>query len=474
VAAEITGALQAAGEELLMKITFSNLGTIKETELDLRPLTVIIGPNNTSKTYVAYSVYGLWKGGREHAPVVSDHIEFKHTSNRVSTVVDHKFLNVIAQYLNEIPEPFRKNLAAYFQDTSGRLFSNTHFAVSTTVEEAFDAVNSAINVIAKQYRRPAKITDNQAEFDTSDLGKEGARRLTRSFSEAVILGLFPRPYLMPAERNAFIITYKMLATRRFRILRDAQRAMVQHAKINQRQIELLREQGDLRYPTPIEDFLDFLADVELSDHSNGHRKEGPIAALARLIEDSIQNKHATRFAPTSLGGHEIKVDITKALSIDLYNASSSIKQLAPLLLYLRHRAQPNDLLIIDEPEMNLHPESQAKLLEALGILVNLGVHVLLTTHSPYFMAHLNNIVGGNMKSPRVRKKQAEALYLGDERAFLPMDKVSAYEMKDGKLCSLKDEDFGIRWDTLSDVSADIQQRFFSIQEAGRKKHGKGK
>ena len=33
-----------------MKITFKNLGTIKQTTLDLRPLTVIIGPNNTNKT----------------------------------------------------------------------------------------------------------------------------------------------------------------------------------------------------------------------------------------------------------------------------------------------------------------------------------------------------------------------------------------------------------------------------------------
>lgn len=31
-----------------MKITFSNLGAIKKTTLDLRPLTVIIGPNNSS------------------------------------------------------------------------------------------------------------------------------------------------------------------------------------------------------------------------------------------------------------------------------------------------------------------------------------------------------------------------------------------------------------------------------------------
>lgn len=39
-----------------MKITFSNLGAIKKTTLDLRPLTVIIGPNNSNKTYIAYSI----------------------------------------------------------------------------------------------------------------------------------------------------------------------------------------------------------------------------------------------------------------------------------------------------------------------------------------------------------------------------------------------------------------------------------
>jgi predicted ATPase len=44
-----------------MKIKFQNLGSIKEAELDLRPLTVIIGPNNSNKTYIAYSIYGLWK-----------------------------------------------------------------------------------------------------------------------------------------------------------------------------------------------------------------------------------------------------------------------------------------------------------------------------------------------------------------------------------------------------------------------------
>jgi len=36
-------------------------------------------------------------------------------------------------------------------------------------------------------------------------------------------------------------------------------------------------------------------------------------------------------------------------------ASSMVKKLTPLVLYLRYLAQPREILIIDEPEMNLYP-----------------------------------------------------------------------------------------------------------------------
>ena len=190
--------------------------------------------------------------------------------------------------------------------------------------------------------------------------------------------------------------------------------------------------------------------------------------LASDIEQSIQNGNKINFRQTALGGQEIIVDVGNGLNIDLYNASSSIKQLAPLLLYLRYRATKGDLLIIDEPEMNLHPESQAKLLEVLAMLVNQGVYVLLTTHSPYIMAHLNNLAQAAEVSPAAKRKQAKSLYLGDAAALLDMNQVSAYEMRDNQLHSLKDPDFGIRWDTLSDVSGDLQQKYFQIYEEGHK------
>jgi predicted ATPase len=39
-----------------MKVTVRNLGVIKEAEVDLKPLTIFVGPNNAGKTWLAYTL----------------------------------------------------------------------------------------------------------------------------------------------------------------------------------------------------------------------------------------------------------------------------------------------------------------------------------------------------------------------------------------------------------------------------------
>lgn len=425
-----------------MKITVQNLGTIKKTTLDLQPLTVIIGPNNTSKTYLAYLLYGLLGEGASRwedvldgydslTEVISDPVEL---SESLAEMVAH----VANESVPEVAERITQMLSEFFQDTSGSIFRRTQASIEYSESEIS--------------RRVGALTQPSPESPGYGSHVVYMKRMWDA--------VWPHTFLLPAERNALIITYRLLANRRFKLLRDGQRHLFRSGQIDERMFTAVREQDVLRYPQPIEDFLDFLTDIELEPHDS----DPPFQALATQIETALQGGQRTRFSPTTLGGQEIKIDVSPKLTIDLYNASSSIKQLAPLLLFLRHRARPGTQLIIDEPEMNLHPESQARLLEALGILVNLGVNVLLTTHSPYFMSHLNNLAAG-AADPERRARQAKHLYLGDERAFVPLDRISAYEMRSGKLVSLKDPDYGIRWDTLSDVSADLQQKYFQITEA---------
>jgi predicted ATPase len=468
-----------------MKIKFSNLGCIKETELDLRPLTVIIGPNNSSKTYIAYSIYGLWQRVGQTLRAKLEKLEFKdEKENSYSLKIDNNLLDFVIKEIKETAKNFQGiSLESFFQDSSSKLFSKTSFEIIISRQEVEDAINqlieerNSINIGAMFINVSRKNNvlffelnlNNEKNLDTIEFNDKPDFLLLLilfgiNINQILSFNAFP----FPAERNAFINTYKILANRRYKILKDTQRELFNSSSI--RQLELLTEQGDILYPQPVEDFLDFLSEIELQKTPKINPSDkNEFQKLADEIEEQLQNKNKTNLKSTKLGGKEIKVSVKRGLEIDLYNASSSIKQLAPLLLYLRFRASKGDFLVIDEPEMNLHPESQAKLLESLAILVNLGVRILLTTHSPYVMAHLNNLVNGNHENPEILKRQSSSLYLQDERAFLPIDKVSAYEMKDNKLVSLNDPDYGIRWDTLSDVAVDIQQKFFQIYEAGQEK-----
>ena len=42
-----------------MKLIVNKLGRIDHAEIDVRNLTVFVGPNGTNKTWTAYALYGL-------------------------------------------------------------------------------------------------------------------------------------------------------------------------------------------------------------------------------------------------------------------------------------------------------------------------------------------------------------------------------------------------------------------------------
>lgn len=73
--------------------------------------------------------------------------------------------------------------------------------------------------------------------------------------------------------------------------------------------------------------------------------------------------------------------------IPIKDTASGIKQIAVIQLLLSSRKLKEDsFLIIDEPEVNLHPEWQFKLAEILVLLVkDLNISLYINTHSPMFI-----------------------------------------------------------------------------------------
>src|SRR5579885_1354852 len=150
----------------------------------------------------------------------------------------------------------------------------------------------------------------------------------------------------------------------------------------------------------------------------------------------------------------------KSMTMEIPLASSMVKELAPLVLFLRYLAIPGELLVIDEPEMNLHPEAQAKIIEFLAMLVNAGINVLVTTHSPYVVDHLANLLKAAEKTDEEKEAVRDEFYLQRTDAFITKDKVSVYLIDDGSAKNALDEDGVIQWNTFGDVSDRISEIYF--------------
>ena len=76
------------------------------------------------------------------------------------------------------------------------------------------------------------------------------------------------------------------------------------------------------------------------------------------------------------------------LKLTMDQSSSAVRSLLDVGFYLRHVAQKGDLLMVDEPELNLHPANQRRIARLFARLVNLGVKVFITTHSDYIVKEL--------------------------------------------------------------------------------------
>lgn len=80
----------------------------------------------------------------------------------------------------------------------------------------------------------------------------------------------------------------------------------------------------------------------------------------------------------------------------VHASSSSIKALTPLLLLVKHDVTERDLLILEEPETNLDLENQTHLAAFVARLIRLGLSIVVTTHSTYFVDKLSNCLRSGM------------------------------------------------------------------------------
>ena len=162
-------------------------------------------------------------------------------------------------------------------------------------------------------------------------------------------------------------------------------------------------------------------------------------------------------------------------NIKLSDASSGFQAIVPILLvseYLlkkittENNREKNSSLkktsfvsIVEEPEQNLFPVSQMQLVKSLVEICNKNVNnkLIISTHSPYVLATINNLIlankAGDKNPEKVAKKVSENLWLNNNEVFAGI-------VKDGKVEKIIDPEFNIiQQEHIDSVSQIINEEF---------------
>ena len=266
-------------------------------------------------------------------------------------------------------------------------------------------------------------------------------------------------FLMPAERNGLHLFFRELRTRRTHLLHRASREGTDFPK-------LLRDVIQSRYALPIADYIDWLNDLPERQKLKREGFHDHALRLGRKLVGGTYRVGARggsiRFRPYRSKRNGKGTDL-----MGLHMASSMVKSLFGLWFYLENQASRGSILMIDEPELNIHPENQREIARLLARLVNAGLNIVISTHSDYIVRELNSLIMLSQEQGEKLRKRHK--YDRDE--ILKPEQLSAYLYDDQtiKPFEITPED-GIYATTFDEVISDINTTnddiYYSLQEQG--------
>jgi hypothetical protein len=450
-----------------MKIQVKNLGPLKEAEFEVADLTIICGSNNTGKTYATYALFGFLHTWRKMVSIdINSSLIEKLRNDGTVTINLEEYLSqsqvildkICREYSNQLPNLFAASpqsfhgvsFNAFIEDKSSEWFQSPRSRSITNIstDEVLDMFKEAdsldcIFTLKSDHHLSSGIEWSEVSLEI--LSSWVLDKILEFLFEKVI----PSVFITSVERTGISVFRKEIDESRNILLENMSRASTSDMKL-----EIFMDKYQ-NYPLPIKFGLNFNRSIGRKYTQVGFmEKKHPniLEDFADIIggEYKFNEYDELYYSPR----------VSSEMRLSIYESSSAVRSLLDLGFYLRIIARPGSLLIIDEPELNLHPENQRRIARLLARLMNIGIKVFITTHSDYIIKELNTLIMLNHDKPHLKKIAEEEGYKPEE--LIAAERIKVYIAENSTLVPANiDPEMGIEARSFDTTIEDMNR----IQEA---------
>jgi predicted ATPase len=151
--------------------------------------------------------------------------------------------------------------------------------------------------------------------------------------------------------------------------------------------------------------------------------------------------------------------------VDLLESASGLQSVIPILLLVEYskslKEEYNFNFVVEEPELNLYPKAQHELIKYLikNCLLD-RKNLIITTHSPFVLASLNNLL---LAFDKGQSKPKEVNKIIKKESWLNPKNFIAYQLKNGKAYKITDDNLGqIKENMIDRISDEFSDEFSKL------------
>lgn len=412
----------------MQRIVIKNFGAVKEADIELKKITVLIGEQASGKSTIAKLVY-FFKTLKENflreiydkAVVVDDgFVDFVR-------ICEEEFYSLFGTPINltnfEICYFFtdEKYIILNFKDFK-RL--NVFFSNEMKMNEITEYSNELIE--QQQVADKTKIKSHQQKTLNYQKTEASIRYLSKLLNEVFENKQQDFLYVI-AGRNATVSYSELFEKYLF--------AEVQNKVLENTKLPFLKKRYNidevlmLEFIERITELKDFFEEYRNFDNLINYfpKMESQLKLILNKIDKIIKGKYSI-----SENGEKIIYNDKENDYVLLSNASSGQQEVIRILQDTLISVITESIVfrILEEPEAHLFPSAQKELIELLSFLVNQNEdnQILITTHSPYVLTVFNNLIF----SKRITDKNPDAINDVNEviqkEFWIDSDDFSAYNL----------------------------------------------